>query len=157
MPAVKVDARNLGNALRAHARGMTAQVQAAALDTCNRGVAHAVQLTDAEGLVDLGGYKRGFRVAMNTTGPELRNDTPYAAVIEHGRRPMRPGPPVAPIRQWAARKLGLSGAELDRVAWAIRNAIHKRGTRPRKIMFRTQILMRGWFRAYVEQRLRSSP
>ncbi|MEY2668555.1 MAG: hypothetical protein RJA59_1193, partial [Pseudomonadota bacterium] len=110
---------------------------------------------DAEGLVDLGGYKRGFRVAETRTGPELRNDTPYAAVLEHGRRPMRPGPPVAPIREWAARKLGLSGPELDRVAWAVRNAIHKRGTRPYKVMFRTQLQMRGWFRAAVEARLRT--
>lgn len=155
MPSVKVDARNLGNALREHARGMDAAVRAAAVDTCHRGVAAAVQMADGDGLVDQGAYKRGFRVANNIKGPELRNDTPYAAVLEHGRRPNRPGPPVAPIREWVARKLGLSGAELERVAWAIRTAIHKRGTRPHKIMFRTQLLMRVWFRAAVEARLRA--
>lgn len=157
MPSVKVDARNLNAALRAHLRGSVAAVQAAALDACHRGVAHAVQLTDAEGLVDLGSYKRGFQVAQGTAGPELRNNTPYAAVIEHGRRPGRPGPPLAPILLWVNRKLGVRGPDGDRLAWAIRNAIHRRGTRPRKIMFRTQLLMRGWFRAAVEQRLRSSP
>lgn len=155
MPSVKVDARNLGNVLRAHVRGVSALVHAAALDTCHRGVAEAVRLTNDAGLVDLETYKRGFQVDPASTGPELRNDTPYAPVLEHGRRPGRPGPPVAPIREWAARKLGLSGAELDRVAWAVRNAIHRRGTKPHKIMFRTQLSMRGWFRAAVEQRLRA--
>lgn len=154
MPSVKVDSRNLGNALRDHLRGMQAAVDAAALDACHRGLAHAVQLTDAEGLVDLGTYKRGFRVASGASGPELRNDTSYASVIEHGRRPGRPGPPLAPILLWVNRKLGVRGPAGDRLAWAIRNAIHRRGSRPRKILFRTQLLMRGWFRAAAEARLR---
>lgn len=155
MPVVKVDRRNLGNALKAHMRARQRDLEAAALETCHRGVAEAVRLTDEEDLVDLGAYKAGFRVARGATGPELRNDTPYAAVIEWGRRPNRPGPPVSPIREWVRRKLGLEGAELERVAWKIREAIHRKGTRPRFIMTRVQKSMRGWFREAVGRRLRT--
>lgn len=154
MPAVYVDRRNLGAALRAKLRERQRDVEAAALETCHRGVAEAVRLTNADGLVDLGAYKAGFKVSKRTTGPQLLNDTPYAAVIEHGRRPMRPGPPIGPIRAWARRKLSLSGPDLERAAWAIQRAIHRRGTPPHKIMFRTQLLMRAFFRLAVEKRLR---
>lgn len=70
--------------------------------------------------------------------PQLRNDTPYAGVIEHGRRPNRPGPPLAPIVDWVRRKmLGMKRpgkrpsattvhweAEIESIAWAIKQATH---------------------------------
>lgn len=153
MPTVTVGINNLPNALRAHFRQRQADLRAVALETCHRGLAHAVRLTDAEGLVDEGGYKAGFRVVPGLKGPELRNECPYAAVIEYGRRRMRPGPPVAPIREWVRRKLGLTGRELESATFLIRRAIHVRGTPPKYIMWRTHQAMKPWFREAAQRRL----
>jgi hypothetical protein len=155
MPRVIVTSRSLPAALRKHFRQRQNELKAAAMDTAHRGVAEAVRLTNAAGLVDSGAYKRGFRVRRSRAGPEVRNDNPYAAVIEHGRRPMRPGPPYAPILAWVQSKLGMRGKAAERAAWAIRAAIHRRGTPPKHIMRRTYNRMRQWFRADVERRLRT--
>lgn len=50
----------------------------------------------------------------------------HAIPVEVGTRPHMP--PVAPIRLWAEKKLGLSGKEATRAAWAIANKIKQRGT-----------------------------
>jgi len=79
---------------------------------------------------------------------------PYAVVMELGRRPGRPGPPLAPILAWVKRK-GLAGtfsikrgktghasrrrvggaktkaAQDMRAAVAIRKSIHEKGTKGR--------------------------
>ena len=47
--------------------------------------------------------------------------------VEMGTKPHFP--PVAPIRHWVERKLGLSGREADSAAFAIARAISKRGTK----------------------------
>lgn len=147
MPQVKVDRRNLGNVLKAHFKARQDELKAAALTTCHRGVAEGVRLTDAAGLVDQGAYKRGWHV---TADPAVTNDSPIAGVIEHGRRPMRPGPPLQPILEWARRKGIPEGA-----AWAIREAIHRRGLRPHFLMRKVYERMKAWFREEVEKRLRS--
>ena len=63
---------------------------------------------------------------------------PYAPTMELGRRPGKPGPPLAPIKAWAMRKLGLSGKELDRAAFLIRRKIHVKGTAPRHFFKRAR-------------------
>lgn len=151
MPEVVLTINNLPNALRRHFAKRVQDLQAAALDVAHRGVAEGVRLTNEEALVHTGAFKRGWTVA---DGPTVRNDTPYAAVLEHGRRPNRPGPPIAPIREWVRLKLGKTGPEGERIAWAIRNSIHRKGSRPRKLMFRVFQKMKPWFRAEVERRLR---
>lgn len=151
MPEVVLTINNLPNALRQHFKRRIRDLEAAALEVAHRGVAEGVRLTNDDGLVHTGAFKRGWVVG---SGPSVRNDVPYAAVIEHGRRPRRPGPPIAPIREWVRLKLGKTGDELERTAWAIRNSIHKKGTRPRKLMFRVYTKMRPWFKAEVERRLR---
>lgn len=171
MPVVHVDARNLGRVLQKHFRDRQAMLAAATYEVAHRGAAEAVRITNAEGLVYLGTYKRGFRVIdpggrvtlggrrdmrFNVRkGATLRNDTPYAGVIELGRRPNRPGPPVAPIREWVRRKLGLTGRELESATFAIRLAIHRHGSRPRFVMRRVYEKMKVWFRAEAERRLRA--
>ena len=157
MPTVQVDARNLQRALQDHFATRRASLMKATEEVAHRGVAHAVGLTNADGLVYLGAYKRGFKVVppVGDRGAVLRNDTPYAAVTEWGRRPMRPGPPVAPIREWVRLKLGLSGDELERATFLIRRHIHIHGSRPHLIMHRTYLQMKGWFKAEAERRLRA--
>jgi hypothetical protein len=116
----------------------TILLRRAALDACIRAEARAVELTNEEGLVDQGLFKNSWKASAISTGAELANDAPYAAVIEHGRRPGRPGPPLAPIRAWVHRKLVMTGEippeDEDSVAFAIRQKIHVKGTRPRFIL-----------------------
>ncbi len=156
MPTIHLDAKDLPDALRRHLEADRAQMVAATFDVCHRGQAFAVALTNGKKLVDRGLYKMGFRVApipgTVVTG-SLRNDTPYANVIEWGRRPKRPGPPYAPILGWVMRKLGLKDEEAKRAAFAIRRAIHNRGLKPHHIMRQTKAQMEIWFRADVERRL----
>jgi hypothetical protein len=57
----------------------------------------------------------------------------YAAPVELGSRPHRP--PVEPIAEWVARKLGKRGQEGRKIAWAIAGKIARDGT-PARFMFR---------------------
>jgi hypothetical protein len=101
--------------------------------------------------VNTGQYRRSWRVETTKTGATLGSDAPYAGVIELGRRPGQAGPPIGPIREWVYRKFRVAKKwrggriksaeraheqydEIERMAWAIRNAIHKKGTAPRHIM-----------------------
>jgi hypothetical protein len=119
------------------------------LEVGQRVTTEAVRITNARGLVDLGAYKIGWQTggALRATpsGVEVVNDAPYAGVIEWGRRPGRPGPPLAPIREWVARKLARTGKvrpeqgetlddAIDRVAMLIRNKLHARGSKPRYVL-----------------------
>ena len=49
---------------------------------------------------------------------------PYHVVVEKGRRPKKGPPPADAIRQWAVRKLRLSGDELEKAVDSIRWHIH---------------------------------
>ena len=62
----------------------------------------------------------------------------YGAVMELGRKPGAPGPPLAPIKEWVRRKLGLQGKELDSAAFLIRRKIHVKGIEPRHFFKRTR-------------------
>ena len=51
----------------------------------------------------------------------------YGESVEYGTRPHFP--PLAPIRFWVEKKLGLSGKEAKSAAFCIARAISKRGTK----------------------------
>lgn len=55
------------------------------------------------------------------------NPLGHALPVEHGSRPH--WPPMAPLQAWAARVLGVSGAEGRRVAFLVARAISRRGTK----------------------------
>lgn len=115
------------------------------LEVAKRAEMRAVQLTDAAGVVHMGIFKARWQASRTSEGAELRNDTLYAGVIEFGRRPNRPGPPLLPILEWVTRKLVPNGKIVPRegqtmeeaarsAAFAIRKAIHEKGTKPRHIL-----------------------
>lgn len=58
--------------------------------------------------------------------------TPYAGAVEYGTGPVanEPSytPPVAPLIEWAEKKLGLKGKEARRVGWQIQHWIKEHGT-----------------------------
>lgn len=80
------------------------QLRLAAYDTCQRGVARAVKATDEGDVRDQGMYRLSWKAERTREGAELRNDSPHAGVIELGRRPNRPGPPLEPILEWVMRQ-----------------------------------------------------
>lgn len=52
----------------------------------------------------------------------------YVSPVEFGRRPGKP-PPTSAIKLWVIRKLGVSSAEADSVAFMVARSIGKRGTK----------------------------
>lgn len=88
-------------------------VRKAATESVVWGERNAVALTNKRGAVDQGLFKLSWTtaIAVRDKGAELRNDAPYADIIERGRRPGRPGPPLQPIIGWVNRKLrgGITG------------------------------------------------
>jgi hypothetical protein len=159
-----------GEVKRLHERIQRAIV-IATHEVAHRGLAEAVQITNAERIVDTGAYKRAFRVddaaqRRSTDGKRdmrfskqpamLINNAPHATYIEHGRRPGARPPPLEPIRRWVERKLGIPPEASLRVAFAIRAAIAKRGMPAKKVMFRTYQKMQTWWRPTAERVLRNT-
>ena len=56
---------------------------------------------------------------------------PYAIVMDEGRTPGARMPPPAAIELWVQRKLGLTGTEAARAAFAIARSIGEKGIDPR--------------------------
>ena len=83
-------------------------VRKAALEAVVWGERRAVKITNEVGAVDQGLFKQSWThaVGLKDKAAELRNDAPYAGIIERGRRPGRPGPPLLPIVGWVKRKFG---------------------------------------------------
>lgn len=135
MTTIEVTPITFPKALRRLVKLTVKDVRAAALEAAHRGVSLTVRRTNVEDLVDLGAYKNAWK-ARRLRGPEggaeIRNDAPYAGVIEFGRRPGRPGPPLQPILDWVDSKLVRNGSiepeEAEDVAHAIRWSIHVKGS-----------------------------
>lgn len=181
MTTYRCTPRTLDSALRALIRDKTRELERDALDVVSRGVAHAVGLTDAAGLVDQGGYRAGWKARRIAGGAETRNDAPHAGIMEHGRRPGQRRPPLEPILAWVRRRFPagairerarvrtLKGggtlrdvprfgradilAEQRRIAFAVQRLIGLRGMKPHFIMRRSRQAMQGWWRAAVRRRI----
>jgi hypothetical protein len=102
----EIKAAELSKWITAQLREDTEIVRKAALDTCLWGEREAVRKTNEVEAVDQGLFKLSWTHGSMKGGAELRNDAPYAGVIERGRRPGRPGPPLWPILAWVQRKFG---------------------------------------------------
>jgi hypothetical protein len=155
VPEHRLTAKQFGRALRRRLQADVRLFERAALDTVMWGLQRAVALTNERGLVDQREYKDSWSYRRISGGAELGNSAPHAPVIEHGRRPNRPGPPLAPILAWVIRNRGKLGLKLGRRrrnaagemafkdedqaaaesgAWAIRWKIHKRGSKPHGVL-----------------------
>ena len=62
----------------------------------------------------------------------IKYDVPYAMSIEYGSEPH--SIPVEPLIKWSKRKLGKTGKEAERTAWAVRTKIAQEGTEPRPFL-----------------------
>lgn len=74
--------------------------------------------------------KRKSNVVRVVVSPQ---GVPYAADVEFGTKPGR-NVPISKMKQFVAKKLNISGAERTRVAWAIKNSIKRKGTKPHPYM-----------------------
>lgn len=106
MPEIVIKPGDFESWLRKQLVQDTEIVRKAGLEAVQWGLGRAVKVTDEVGAVDQNLFKQSWVATSITNGAELRNDAPYAGIIERGRRPGRPGPPLAPILAWAKRKLG---------------------------------------------------
>ena len=86
------------------------------------------------GAVNLGVFYRGWRAARTEGGAVIFNDTPYASVIERGRRPGARPPPSAVLIPWLRRKAHMTEAEAKRLAFVVARAIGRRGQEGRFIL-----------------------
>lgn len=93
----------------------------------------------SKGAVNTAAYRQRWKT-LATTGPGgslgvlVSNDSPYAGVIEYGRRPGARRPPVEPIARWAQRKLGLPYKNARSMAFVIARRIGQRGLLPRRVL-----------------------
>ncbi len=154
-----VKMRRFGAVLRKRIEADVGKARRAAFETLKRAEFAATEETLAQGAFDLGHYNQGWAVVVIQGGFQLHNAAPHAAIIEFGRRPGRPGPPLAPIREWVQRQLVGNGViaakEADSVAFLIRRKIHRDGTAPRPI-FRTVVEhLPEWFAAELRRRLKT--
>lgn len=152
MPVI-VDLQDWPRVLAERLRADTEIARRAAIEAAQRAVADAVRLTNEAGAVDQGFYKASWSAVAVRGGAEVGNSAPYAAVIEYGRRPGRPGPPLAPILAWVQRKLGVRGADAYPIALAIRQRIHDRGTKPRRVLYKALVPLRANFTAALRREL----
>jgi len=167
MPELHIRARDFGKHLRRRLRQDTDLLRNTALDTALRGETLAVQSTDEKGLVDQGHFKLSWDHRRTHDGAQVGNSSPHSSVIEHGRRPGRPGPPLAPIEEWVRRKLVPEGvvtgrdggpptdADIRSAAFAIRRAIHIRGSKPHLILGNLRVKLSRHFRTEAIRRLKA--
>lgn len=157
MPVVQLKASQVGAYVQKRAREKLQLARRLAYEIATEAEARAVMATDAADLVDKSQFKRGWGSRKIAKGGEIGNDAPHAAVLEHGRRPMRPGPPFAPIFEWVTRKLfdaynpAEDEVEAERLAWAIRNHLHVNGMKGHFILRNLE----PWMRSEYRRRLRA--
>ena len=100
---VRVTADELGFQIEAHQKDLMKRgARIAALDAAMATMRPVVR----DSPVDLGFYKNAWTVkqGQGAIAAELRNDMPYAGIIELGARPH--WPPFEPLYEWAKRKAG---------------------------------------------------
>lgn len=152
MIALDVDVDQFEEELRRDLEEEIGSLQSLALEVAWDAADYGKQIARREDILFKSRYIAGFVARLRGDGAMVLNLTPYAAVIEFGRRPGAPGPPFQPIYEWVQGKLGLSGQNAISAAWAIRNAIHKRGTRPRAVMARVAIALDDLWSAALRRR-----
>lgn len=130
MPVIPVTADQLPAALRRRVLRRLGQVLAETSRVADIIVVRGRQMAIAEDLVAFRVYSESFEKRMVPNGVNVDNSAPHADIIEFGRRPGAPGPPVAAIQAWMDVK-GIEGS-----ARAIARAIHRRGLRPKRLMQR---------------------
>jgi len=155
---VRIDARQLGNAMRAERRDVRSAGEKAARAAAQRYKTFLVNETDRRGITDRGIYKNAWRVIPVPGGVLLSNDSPHAGIVEAGARPhpvSREG--VEAIARWCVRKLGLQRSEAMSAAYAIADHIRRYGQKGQWIVRDTIGVARRFFGEEIVRILNSRP
>lgn len=105
-----------------------------------RVVASVIASTSPEP-VDRGNYKRTWYVQDTAEGVTIFNNTPYASVIEAGRRKGSKMPPINLIAEWVRRKGIGTKEEAKGIAFVIARSIARKGTPGKWILKKSQIIL----------------
>jgi hypothetical protein len=108
--------------------------------------------------VDRGTYRRMWQARDIDEGVMVFNPTPYAAVIEHGRRPGGRQPPIKPLQSWVLRKglvksikgKGNREKAAKGIAFAIARKIAKDGQPARHILAKAVMRWMPLLRASIK-------
>lgn len=128
---------------------MRAAVRSGAL----RAVVEIQDQTRASDTVDTGRYLRSWKTQPTENGVVISNDSPYAGIIELGRRAGSRMPPVQVIARWAQRRLGLSRREAEHAAWAIAKSIAVKGIAAKRVLGKAMPAVRKIIREEVLREL----
>lgn len=155
---VRIDASQLGNALRAERRDVRTATELAARRSAQRYKAHLVNESDRLGVTDRGLYKNAWRVIAVPGGATLFNDSPHGGIVEAGARPH----PVSKeginnIARWCVRKLGLPRGEAMAAAQAIAKHIERYGQKGTWIVRNSLGVARRFFGEELVRILNSRP
>jgi hypothetical protein len=103
-----------------------------------------IAMTEPHEPVDRGTYKAAWTAEPVENGARIYNPLPYAAVIEHGRRPGKRQPPPGVLVDWIRRKdfrhesgRDLTAAEVRGLAYVIGKKIAEKGVPGKKILERS--------------------
>lgn len=84
-----------------------------------------------------GKHSSSWAVGAIRRGSELRNDVPYAIVLETGRRAGAKQPPIKALMPWVAAKLGATtGKSQRRAAYLLAKKIKLRGSPAKGTLFK---------------------
>lgn len=110
--------------------------------------------------INLHHYLDGWQAKKLDNGAVLFNDTPYAAVIERGRRPGSRMPPKKAIAEWLEQKLRgriknrkKRLAEASSLAYVVARAIGRRGLPAKRILRKTKRKLNPMVRRAVREAL----
>lgn len=122
-------------------------------DVAKHMVAEAKQASDP--ISDTGNFENSWDLESTKQGHDVFNSAPYAANLEYGRLPFRPGPPLEPLLAWVQHKgLGDSEEEQHSIAFEIQRHIHEYGTPPHRILGNiVDMDIAAWLDQSVQQHL----
>lgn len=69
---------------------------------------------------------------LNSIRLQVGTNLGYAVFVHEGTKPH--WPPKAPIRKWVIKKLGIKGEETDKVTFAVRRKIGRKGTKAKPFL-----------------------
>lgn len=114
----------------------------------------------SRGAVNTGAYRQAWKASAETRvgsqGLLVGNSSPYAGVIEYGRRRGAKRPPIEPIARWAQRKLRLPYPKAKGIAFVIAKRIGERGLKARQVLTSrttTSLLIEGMKRDVLRELL----
>lgn len=149
MATVRISIQDLPKALRERSQKRYAAavkaIQVGAALHAPAEIQASIDATQPRAPVDRAEYRRSWQTRSTDDGAQVYSTSPYASVIEWGRRPGARMPPVKAIAAWVARKGLVSGrTQSDRegaaagLAFAIARKIARQGLPAKRVLERAR-------------------